>query len=150
MTLETAQNARLRGDYASAMQILNQLLAADQANLAALVERGRVYAELNDREQAQAHFDQVSFADPEGELGDAARVELLRLLTPPKILFPPRRSQPSEPKTPPNPWALRLVLVLVLISLICSIAGIGLTRKNVQQRFIQVTPTVGKSMKYEG
>ncbi|KPL86796.1 tetratricopeptide repeat protein [Herpetosiphon geysericola] len=141
MKLETAQSARVRGDYASAMRILNQLLAADQADLAVLVERGRVYAELNDREQAQAHFEQVSFADPNGELGDAARTELLRLLAPPKVLFAPRRSQPTEVKTPPNPWALRLVLVLVLISMLCSIAGIGLTRKNVQQRFIQPTPS---------
>ncbi|MFD3166596.1 tetratricopeptide repeat protein [Herpetosiphon sp. NSE202] len=141
MKLETAQSARLRGDYASAIKILNQLLAADQDDLAALVERGRVYAELNDHEQAKAHFEQVSFADPSGELGDAARAELLRLLAPPKVLFPPRRSQPVEAKTPPNPWALRLVLVLVLISLLCSIAGIGLTRKNVQQRFIQPTPS---------
>ncbi|WP_110516679.1 tetratricopeptide repeat protein [Herpetosiphon llansteffanensis] len=148
MNLETAQSARLRGDYASAMRILHQLLAADQANLAALVERGRVYAELNDREQAKAHFEQVSFADTNGELGDAARTELLRLLAPPKVLFPPRRSQPIEAKTPPNPWALRLVLVLVLISLLCSIAGIGLTRNNVQQRFIQPTPS-GR-MNYEG
>ncbi|MBM7844212.1 tetratricopeptide repeat protein [Herpetosiphon giganteus] len=148
MKLETAQSARLRGDYASAIRILNQLLAADQADLAALVERGRLYAELNDREQAKAHFEQVSFADPSGELGDAARAELLRLLAPPKVLFPPRHSQPSEAKTPPNPWALRLVLVLVLISLLCSIAGIGLTRKNVQQRFIQPTPS--EMMKDEG
>lgn len=147
MKLETAQTARLRGDYASAMRILNQLLADDQVNLAALVERGRLYAELNDREQAKAHFEQVSFADPNGELGDAARTELLRLLAPPKVLFPPRRSQPTEAKPPPNPWALRLVLVLVLISLLCSIAGIGLTRKNVQQRFIQPTPS---EMKDEG
>ena len=138
--LQQAQYFRERGDYADALRIVNQLLATER-DPAVVLEHGRIYAELNDRAQARADFEAVSFADPTGELGDQARRELLRLITPPPMPQPIRYRTQTR-REPPNKWALRMVLFIVVLSVICSLLMVGSLRDTVQQRITAPTPTL--------
>lgn len=122
--LQQASVARERGRYGEALALLNALLATTP-NTAALTERGRVYAALNNRELARADFDAASHADPSGSDGDAARAELLRLLAPPLGPTPPIIYR-TKPKTRPMPnaWVRNVVVLFVVLSIACSLVSV--------------------------
>lgn len=122
--LQQANIARERGRYGEALALLNGVLST-APNTAALTERGRVYAALNNRELARADFDAASQADPSGSDGDAARAELLRLLAPPPAPTPPiiYRTKPKT-RSIPNAWARNLVILFVVLSIACSLVSV--------------------------
>ncbi len=122
--LAQAQAARHSGRYAEALALLNAALGA-RPDAALWIERGRVYAELNNPKQARADFTAASEADPKGVAGDMGRAELLRLLAPPT---PPQNARP-RPKPAPRPathaWAQTLVVALLLASIGCAVISIA-------------------------
>lgn len=120
--LARAEAARHAGRYAEALQLLTTALGAGP-DAALWTERGRVYGELNNVRQARADFTAASEADPAGELGDRARAELLRLLTPKSVSNATPRPQPA-PRPLPHAWVRTLVVLLLLASIGCAVISI--------------------------
>ena len=118
MTLLDAVHSAIEyGRYNEAMRLLHTAIAAEPA-APLLLERGRVYVLLGNTEAALADLQAASAADPQGASGDAARTELLRLLTPPPVLQP---AQPAPTRERPYRWAVYVLLFVLILSFICTL-----------------------------
>ncbi len=117
--LDRVHDAITWGRYPEAMRLLNQLIDAEP-HPAALLERGRLYLLLSNESAALADFRAASAADPTGAIGDTARSELLKALTPAQPPAPALPPRPTVQPTPPHGWVVGMVIALLILSFICA------------------------------